>query len=145
MERFYKDGRTAEEISAAYVGKNMGQIQEEEWGRFEEKRPEIDALHDAWLKGRSRMLTVGKLVEWLKKQDQDACVLAFEPNSDAFIEQFPDLPSPDVCTAEQCRADMEKNLRQWYRDTEGAEEKIKRELDAVFRYSKPGDVVIRFD
>ena len=71
-------------------------------------------------------------------------MLAWEPNSSAYIEQPAGLPSPDVCTAGQCRADMERGLRQWYKGSEGAEGRIKKELDAAFRYAEPGDVVIKF-
>ena len=66
MERFYKDERTAEELSAAYVGKTMAEIQDREKKLFDEKRPSIDLAHGDFVKeGRKRMLTVGKLVEWL--------------------------------------------------------------------------------
>ena len=77
-------------------------------------------------------------------QDPDACILAFEPNSNAYIEQFPSLPSPDICTVEECKKNTEKHLRQWYRDTEGAEEKIAKELETIFRYADDKDIVIEF-
>lgn len=145
MERFYKDEKTAEELSAAYVGKTMGEIQDREKKLFDAKRPAIDLAHGDFVKeGRKRMLTVGKLVEWLQKQDQDACVLAWEDNSCAYIEQMPDVPNCDVCTVEKCREDTRESLRQWYRGTEGAEEKIEHEIETMFRYAEPGDVIIKF-
>ena len=40
-----------------------------------------------------KMPTVGKLIEYLKTQDPDANILAYEPNSQAYIDQDPDLPN----------------------------------------------------
>ena len=145
MEKFYKDERTTAEINAAYAGKKMGEIQVLEKERAKGEMPKIDNAHAAFVeRGRKNMLTVGRLVEWLKKQDQDACVLAWEDNSRAYIEQFPDLPSPDVCTVEQCMADTRENLKQWYRGVAGADEKIEDEIKTSFRYARHGDVIIKF-
>lgn len=91
------------------------------------------------------MLTVGKLVSWLKEQDQDACVLAYEPNSDAYIEQLDDLPNCDICTVKEAKSRMQEDLNQWYKDSDNKEEKIKRDVGIVFRYAEDNDVIIRFN
>ena len=147
MDKFYEDPMTPAEYGKAYAGKNMAEIQDAENARFDAARPAVDEAHGGFVGeygGRRNMLTVGRLVEWLLRQDQDACVLAYEQNSDAYIEQPGGLPSPDVCTVEQCRADMEKSLRGWYRGTAGAEGRIQADLERTFRYAQPGDVVIGF-
>jgi hypothetical protein len=70
MNKFYKDSMTPEEYTKRYAGKNMGEITELESKRFEENKPEIDKKHEAFAEeSRQRMLTVGKLVAWLQKQD----------------------------------------------------------------------------
>lgn len=43
-----------------------------------------DGVTKEWLK--SNFLTVGKLVAWLQKQDQDALVYAVEPNTGTWQE-----------------------------------------------------------
>ena len=144
MNKFYKDTRTAEEISSAYVGKKMSEIQELEQKHFDEHRPEIDAAHEKWIESRKGMLTVQRLIDFLKTQDPEACILAYEPNSDAYIEQFPTLPSPDVLNVKMAKEQMQNDLKKWYRDTPDADKKIERDISIVFRYAQDSDVVIRF-
>ena len=146
MKKFYKDDMTPEEYTKRYTGKNMGEITKLEQERFDEKKPEIDKKHEDFVnESRKHMLTVRKLVAWLQQQDQDACVLAYEPNSDAYIEQLDDLPNCDICTVAKAKKDMHDSLKSWYRDTSDADEKIKRDIDIIFRYSKDNDVIIRFN
>ena len=99
-----------------------------------------DYAHD-----RTSMLTVRKLIAWLQTQDPDACVLAYEQNSDAYIEQLPDLPNCDVQNVEQAKKEMRADLKSWYRDTPDADQKIERDIATVFRYAEDKDVVIRFN
>lgn len=127
-----------------YVGKTMGEIMELEKRDFDKRRSEIDAAHEKYADSRSKMLTVQKLVDYLKTQDPNACILAYEPNSNAYIEQLPELPSSDVENVAEAKKRLECNLRSWYKDSENAEEKIKRDLENVFRYAKDNDVIIRF-
>ena len=144
MKPFYID-EDAVERQEEYIGKTMGEITKLEQKVFDEKRPEIDAAHSSYVEeGRSKMLTVQKLIDYLKTQDPNACILAYEPNSDAYIEQLPELPSPDVENVVEAKKRLESNLRSWYKDTKNAEEKIKRDLETVFRYAKDNDVIIRF-
>lgn len=146
MEKFYKDTRDIEEVGKQYVGKTMGEISDAERKHFECMQPEIDTKHDSFISsGRSRMLTVKKLIEWLQTQDPDACVLAYDQNSDAYIEQLPALPSYDICNVAQCKKDMRGSLEQWYRGCEDADKRIDRDLRTVFRYAEDNDIVLRFN
>ena len=143
MSPFYRD-EDAVKRQEEYVDKTMGEIMELEKQDFDKRRPEIDAAHEKYADGRSKMLTVQKLIDYLKTQDPNACILAYEPNSDAYIEQLPELPSSDVENVAEAKKRLESNLRSWYKDTENAEEKIKQDLETVFRYAKDNDVIIRF-
>lgn len=144
MSPFYID-ENAVKRQEEYVGKTMAEITKLEKKVFDEKRPEIDASHSKYVEeGRSKMLTVQKLIDYLKTQDPNACILAYEPNSDAYIEQLPELPNPDVENVAEAKKRLESNLRYWYKDSENSEEKIKQDLDIVFRYAKDNDVIIRF-
>ena len=143
MDKFYAD-ENAVERSKSYVGMNMAEIAEREKEDFDKRKPEIDAAHDKWLESRKGMLTVQRLIDFLKTQDPDACILAYEPNSDAYIEQFPSLPSPDVLNVKMAKEQMKEDLKSWYRDTPEAESKIAREINTVFRYAQDNDVIIRF-
>lgn len=144
MEKFYID-KERNEVASSYVGKTMGEIMELEEKRFEKNKPEIDAKHAEFVASRSRMLTVKKLIAWLQTQDPDACVLAYEQNSDAYIEQLPDLPNCDIQNVAQAKKQMREDLKSWYRDTPDADQKIERDIDTVFRYAEDKDVVIRFN
>ena len=143
MIPFYIDEDVAKR-QEEYVGKTMGEIMELEKRDFDKRRPEIDAAHEKYADSRSKMLTVQKLIDYLKTQDPNACILAYEPNSDAYIEQLPELPNSDVENVAEAKKRLESNLRSWYKDSENAEEKIKRDLENVFRYAKDNDVIIRF-
>lgn len=143
MIPFYKD-EDAIERHEGYNDKTMAEIIELEKKDFDKRRPEIDVAHEKYTDSRSKMLTVQKLIDYLKTQDPDACILAYEPNSDAYIEQLPNLPSPDIENVVDAKKRLESNLRSWYKDTKNAEEKIKRDLETVFRYAKDNDVIIRF-
>ena len=145
MEKFYEDKGAVERYNTNYKGKTMGEIMETERKLFDEKRPEIDEAHEKWLEGRKGMLTVQRLIDFLKTQDPNACILAYEPNSDAYIEQFPTLPSPDIMNVAMAKKQMLEDLKSWYRDTEDADKKIQRDIETVFRYATDNDVIIRFN
>lgn len=49
------------------------------------------------------MLTVGSLIAWLQTQDPKACILAFEPNSNAYIEQFRKIPNQYISTVKDAK------------------------------------------
>ena len=90
------------------------------------------------------MLTVQKLIDYLKTQDPNACVLAYEQNSFAYIEQLPELPSHDICTVAEDKKNMEESLRAWYKNDSEVDIKIKKEIEMTYRYAKDNDVIIRF-
>ena len=94
--------------------------------------------------GRNRMLTVGKLIEYLKTCNPDACVLAYEINSDAYIEQLPELPNMHICTVTEDREMEREHLQRVYRGDVDAEKKIESKLSTIYRYAKDDDVVINF-
>ena len=145
MKKFYEDDMSLEEYNKLYLGKNMGEITELEKRRFDENRPEIDKKHEEFAEeSRKRMLTVGKLVAWLQQQDQDACILAYEPNSDAYIEQLDDIPNCDICTVAKAKKDLKDGLLNWYKDTPDKEARADENVSVVFRYAKDSDVVIKF-
>lgn len=144
MDTFYKD-EDAMKRSKSYIGKTMAEISELEQEDFEKRKPEIDAAHAMYAESRKRMLTVQRLIDFLNTQDPDACILAYEPNSDAYIEQFPSLPSPDILNVKMAKEQMRKDLKSWYRDTANAESKIEHTISTVFRYAEDNDVIIRFN
>ena len=129
MNKFYTDDRAADEINKAYSGKTMSEIQEIEDARFKKLQPMIDEKHKEFCgNNRMGMLTVQKLIDYLKTQDPNACILAYEPNSFAYIEQLPGLPSSDICTVKEDREKQKEFLKNWYKDTPNAEQKIEDEL-----------------
>lgn len=145
MNTFYKD-EDAHERMNSYIGKNMNEIHELELKHFNDIKPIIDSKHDDFIKdSRKSMLTVQRLIDYLKTQDPNACILAYEPNSDAYIEQFPTLPSPDVLNVADAKKQMQEDLKSWYRNIPDAEQKIKDDMDRVFRYAEDTDVIIRFN
>ena len=145
MKKFYKDERDPVQVNAEYIGKSMAEIMESEAAKFDEKLPEIDGKHAVFAPDRTRMLTVKKLIDWLSKQNPEACVLAWEQNSQAYIEQLPDLPNCDICTVAEMKKQIRHNLESWYRHSKDAEQKIQKDMDLMFRYAKDDDVVINFE
>lgn len=145
MLKFFEDNRTVEDINKEYAGKNMFEIMKEEDFRQDIIQHEIDMKHEEICGNRSKMLTVKKLIEFLEKQDPNACILAYEPNSFAYIEQWPDLPNSDICTVKQDKAETQKHLENWYKGIPNAQEKIKKEIEKTYRYAKDNDIVIKFN
>ena len=88
------------------------------------------------------MLTVQKLIDYLKTCNPSARVLGFEPNSNAYIEQFPELPNRSICTVSEDKKHELEFLGRWFKDCEDAEEKINNEMDEIYRYSNDDDVII---
>lgn len=102
-------------------------------------------MHSKFIKhDRTRMLTVQKLIDYLKTQDPNACILAYEHNSFAYIEQMPELPNPDICTVAEDKKNLEDNLRSWHKDDPDADMKIKKDIEMTYRYAKDNDVIIKF-
>ena len=146
MKKFYTDDRTVDEINKAYSGKTMGEIQEIENARFKKIQPMIDEKHDEFCgNDRTQMLTVQKLIDYLKTQDPNECVLAYEDNSLSYIEQSPNLPNSDICTVKEAKAEHRENLKHWYKDTHNAEQRIEDEIADTYRYAKDNDIIIKFN
>lgn len=147
MEKFFIDNsRSVEDINAEYKGKMMSEICEKEQHRQDAIRDEVDILHHKFAHDREkRMLTVQKLIDYLKTQDPNACILAYEPNSFAYIEQLPRLPSPDICTVAEDKAMMREHLKNWYKGTKGAETQIEKEIEQTYRYARDNDIIIKFN
>lgn len=146
MERFYTDNRSIDEINSLYAGKSMGEIQTAEMTHFKEIKPMIDEKHNEFCdKDRTKMLTVQKLIDYLKTQDPNACILAYEVNSMAYIEQFPNLPNSDICTVKEAREEHRESLKNWYKDTHNAEQRIEDEIADTYRYAKDNDIIIKFN
>lgn len=126
-------------------GKMMGEILEHpEFKRLEEERKALADERRMESLPRSRMLTVRKLMDYLATQDPDSCVLAYEQNSFAYIEQLPELPNESICTVAEKKVRIEEDMRSWYKGCEDAEEKVKEHIKTTFRYSMDNDVIIEF-
>lgn len=136
--------RTIEQLNKEYSGKSALEILDLEKKMQEKIKDDVDAAHKKSIEeGRSKMLTVQKLIDYLKTQDSNACILAYEPNSFAFIEQLPDLPSRAICTIAEDKKNLESHLRNFYRDSLDVDAKVKQELELTYRYARDNDVVIQ--
>ena len=94
------------------------------------------------------MMTVGSLMEFLKTQDPNACILAFETNSNAYVEQTRELPSYHVCKVKDAKEQERIWLKQFYRGSDpkkegydSLEELVEAKVKEVFRYAEDEDVV----
>ena len=126
-------------------GRTMAEIlSHPESKRLDEERKALADERRTAAPPRTRMLTVKKLIDFLSKQNPDACVLAYEQNSFAYIEQLPDLPNPSVCTVADAKKRAEESWRSWFKDSEDAETRVKEKLDEEFRYAQDDDVIIEF-
>jgi len=69
------------------------------------ERPKINSLEDLrkyQKEHRSQdMLTVKDVIKYLKTQKPDACILGYETNSRAYIEQFKDIPNMYIRTVRE--------------------------------------------
>jgi len=104
----------------------------------------------AKLRDRSEiMLTVEVLIKWLQTQDPKACILAFEPNSNAYTEQFRDIPNHCITTVRDAKERERDYVRQMYAkvppETYGCatlDEVVENRVKEVFRYAQDSDIVI---
>ena len=143
--KLINDTRTVDDINKAYAGKNMSEIMKEEKLRQDIIRDDVDAKHNEICGDRTRMLTVQKLIDYLKTQNPNACILAYENNSFAYIEQWPDLPNHDILTVAEDKKLMEKDLKNWYKGIQDADKKIKADIEKTYRYAKDDDIIIKFN
>ena len=106
----------------------------------------IDELEKYMREHRSEdMLTVKDLIKYLKKQNPDACILVYEQNSGAWIEQSKDL-SRTMNTVCELKEKEREWLESWYKNDpeEKRKRKIKAYLKETFRYAKDDDICISF-
>lgn len=91
------------------------------------------------------MLTVRDLIAYLKKQDPDACILAFEQNSRAWIEQSKNLKDT-ICTVAEEKEKEREWCEGWYKNDpeEVRKKKVEEDLKKVFRYSEDNDLCFKF-
>ena len=92
---------------------------------------------------RGRMLTVQKLIDYLKTQNPNACILGFEVNSKAFIEQLPDIPNHVISTVAESKARDREYFTNSFRNCHNCEERVEKEIKEVYRYAQDDDIVIQ--
>lgn len=95
------------------------------------------------------MLTVKKLIEYLKTQDPNAHILAYDMYSDAYVSQFPNLPNTHIQTVQQEKIDAKNRLSSIFKDFDATkygfnspDEFIDSKIEELFRYAKDNDVII---
>ena len=143
--KLINDTRTVDDINKAYAGKNMSEIMKEEKLRQDIIRDDVDAKHNEICKNRTKMLTVQKLIDYLKTQNPNACILAYENNSFAYIEQWPNLPNNDILTVAEDKKLTREYLRNWYRNSPDADKEIEKDIEKTYRYAQDDDIIIKFD
>lgn len=94
------------------------------------------------------MLTVEVLIDYLKKQDPKACILGFETNSNAYIEQFREIPNHCICTVREAKEEEREWIRNSYRgydpEKDGfstLDELVESKVNEVFRYAEDNDII----
>lgn len=116
--------------------------------KSKKKKPEIRSIEELEKYMREHrsedMLTVKDLIAYLKKQNPNACILGYEPNSLAYIEQPKDLKHT-VMTVREDKVRAKADLENWYRhDPEDVRnQKVKKDMDEMYRYSEDDDVIIK--
>lgn len=97
-----------------------------------ENLPEVEAL------------TVGKMVEYLKTLDQNAKILVFDEVTNEYVTQLPDIPNHAVSSVKEDKAREEKVLRATYRGFPEKEDRIRLDMEAIYKNASDGDVIFRF-
>lgn len=116
--------------------------------KSKKKKPEIRSIEELEKYMREHrsedMLTVKDLIAYLKKQNPNACILGYESNSSAYIEQSKVLKHT-VLTVKEDKVRVKADLENWYRhDPEDVRnQKVKRDMDEMYRYSEDDDVIIK--
>ena len=90
-----------------------------------------------------QMLTVKELMEYLSKCNPDANIVAFEMNSNAYVQQLSGLPNQYVCTVAEDKANERTYATGWYKGVNNVEKKVEEHMAEVYRYVKDDDIVIR--
>ena len=100
-----------------------------------------DGAEVAPYKDRSSMLTVGKLMDYLKTCNPDACVVGYEINANAYTEQLPELPNVSICTVEE---DKKREFERLNRLFGSDEYVVENQMEELYRYVKDDDIIVRF-
>lgn len=105
-------------------------------------------IHNTKAYRSEHMLTVESLMKWLKTQDPKACILGFESNSNAYVEQFREIPNEYICTVKEAKDREREMLRGWYRGSDpkkegfdSLEDLIESKTAEVFRYAEDNDII----
>lgn len=88
---------------------------------------------------KDRLFTVRDAIAWLSKQNPDAGLMYFEPNSNAWCDMSPDMFST---VADEKPKELEMQ-RHWLKGETGIEEKIRKNFEEVFRYVKDDDICVQ--
>lgn len=91
---------------------------------------------------RGRMLTVQKLIDYLKTQNLNAYILGFDVNSNAF-KQILDIPNHVINTVVESKARDREYLTNNFRNCHNCEERVEKEIKEVYRYAQNDDIVIQ--
>lgn len=89
------------------------------------------------------LLTVRKLMEFLSTCNPDANIVAFEINSNAYTQQFPNLPNQYICTVAEDKKNEREYATRWYKGVWNAEKKVEEHMKDLYRYVNDDDVVFR--
>lgn len=91
------------------------------------------------------MLTVQDLIDYLKTQNPRACILGYEQNSFAYIEQSKKLPNNLVLTVKEDKKRVKKDLENWYRadPPDVRKKKVREQMKEMYRYSENDDVILK--
>lgn len=87
------------------------------------------------------VLTVQKLIDYLKKQDPNAYILSYDPNSNSLTHNLGILPNIQIHTVAEDKIYHEKNLHSFYSGSDNKEEKIKEDMIEMYCYSNDNDIV----
>ena len=129
-----------DEVNNTQAGKSAAQIDDESKS---ERRKDGSLLNPTINENRERMLTVSKLIDYLKTQNPNACIMTYEPNSFGYIEQPPALPNHFICTVAENRGRERKYLMEkWYGGMDDAKTRCEKDLAETYRYCKDDDIVI---
>lgn len=90
------------------------------------------------------MLTVKDLIEYLKTQDPNACVVYTENNSNAWCELPKELPNQYIHTIEEDKKSEKEWLEHWFKNTENKDAQINEQMEELYRYSEDKDICLKF-
>ena len=93
---------------------------------------------------KEEVLTVGRMVEYLKTLDQGAKILAFDEVTNEYVTQLPDIPNHAVSSVRDDKTREEKILRAMYWGIPGKDGMVRRDMESIYKNASDGDVIFRF-